>query len=389
MAIQFDNTNTGSATLKPAASGTLVLTLPTADGTSGQALTTNGSGQLSFSTPAGGVTGFSAAESTSAPNVTQYVDSLTANAASADADVAFVAKGQGATLAQVPDNTASGGGKRGTYATDWQKVRSSSAQIASGTWATIAGGQNNTASAMNAVVGGGISNTASGAGSFIGGGESNIASLDDAVVSGGFTNTASGFWSVVSGGSFNTASGDSSFIAGGDNNTASGPASGVFGRFGTSRSLQGYQAFAAANAPIEFVSGVTQAGLMLLGRATANATPATICSSTGIASSTNQLVLPNNSAYYFKGTVIAGVTGGGDTKGWVIEGVIKRGASAASTALVGTPVVNLIAQDAGASTWAVAVDANTTTGCLRVLVTGQAATIIRWVVKLETTEMTF
>jgi hypothetical protein len=54
MAIQFDNTNTGSATLKPATSGTLNLTLPSADGTSGQALTTDGAGQLAFTTVGGG-----------------------------------------------------------------------------------------------------------------------------------------------------------------------------------------------------------------------------------------------------------------------------------------------------------------------------------------------
>jgi len=56
MAIQFDNTNTGVATLKPATSGTLTLTLPSADGTTGQALTTNGAGQLAFSTVGGGGT---------------------------------------------------------------------------------------------------------------------------------------------------------------------------------------------------------------------------------------------------------------------------------------------------------------------------------------------
>lgn len=49
MAIQFDNSNTGTLTLKPASSGTLTLTLPSADGTAGQFLQTNGSGVLSFS----------------------------------------------------------------------------------------------------------------------------------------------------------------------------------------------------------------------------------------------------------------------------------------------------------------------------------------------------
>jgi len=54
MAIQFNNTNTGTITLSPPSSGTVALTLPAADGTSGQVLQTNGSGVLSFATPAGG-----------------------------------------------------------------------------------------------------------------------------------------------------------------------------------------------------------------------------------------------------------------------------------------------------------------------------------------------
>jgi len=54
MAIQFNNTGTGTITLSPPSSGTVALTLPAADGTSGQVLQTNGSGVLSFATPAGG-----------------------------------------------------------------------------------------------------------------------------------------------------------------------------------------------------------------------------------------------------------------------------------------------------------------------------------------------
>jgi hypothetical protein len=54
MAIQFNNTGTGTVTLSSPASGTVNLTLPSADGTSGQVIQTNGSGVLSFATPAGG-----------------------------------------------------------------------------------------------------------------------------------------------------------------------------------------------------------------------------------------------------------------------------------------------------------------------------------------------
>ena len=86
---------------------------------------------------------------------------------------------------------------------------------------------------------------------------------------------------------------------------------------------------------------------------------------------------------------VAGVTGGGNTKGWTIEGVIKRGAGVGTTALVGTPTVTSLYADAGASTWTIAVTADTTNGGLAVTFTGQAATTIRTVAQIRTTEMTY
>ena len=141
--------------------------------------------------------------------------------------------------------------------------------------------------------------------------------------------------------------------------------------------------------PVANVQGVSQAALLILGKQTTDATATVITSDGGAASTTNQVILPNNSAYYFRGEVVAGKTAGGDTKGWYIEGVIKRGANAASTALVGTPTVTSNYADAGASTWTVAVTADTTNGGLAVTVTGQASTTIRWVCQIRTTEMTF
>lgn len=48
MAIQFDNTNTGTVTLKPGSSGTVTFVLPTSDGAAGEVIKTDGSGNLSF-----------------------------------------------------------------------------------------------------------------------------------------------------------------------------------------------------------------------------------------------------------------------------------------------------------------------------------------------------
>ena len=268
------------------------------------------------------------------------------------------------------------------------------------------------------VVGGG-NNQATGSYSFIGGGgdagtaaNRNVASGDWSAVLGGARNVASGSGSVVCGGGFtgssifqNTASGSFSGILSGSNNVASGTGScigGGYGHvvnseyacisggvFGSTRGIVGYAVFPACNQPISSTQGTTQAALLVLGVQTTDATATALRSNTSAAGTTNQVILPNNSAYLFKATVISGVTGGGNTSGWKLEGVIKRGANAASTAIVGLVTTTLLAQDAGAATWAIAATADTTNGGLRITFTGQASTTIRTVCKVETTEVTF
>jgi hypothetical protein len=255
--------------------------------------------------------------------------------------------------------------------------------VASGDWSFVGGGVKNVASGHGSVIAGGgtfsdgsiSGNTASGSASTIAGGRGHIASGFQSFIGGGFLHTASGATSVVAGGYVNIASGDYSAVLGGVR--------------GTTRGIQGFQAAPAHVNPIADVAGVSQAGLLILGRQTTDATATVLTSNTGAASTNNQVILPNNSAYFFTGEVVAGVTGGGNTKGWTIEGVIKRGANAASTALVGTPTVTSTYADAGASTWVIAVTADTTNGGLAVTFTGQAATTIRTVAQIRTTEMTY
>lgn len=353
-----------------------------------------------------------------------------------NADIALVAKGTGATLAQVPDGTLLGGNKRGAGATDWQKVRSDRTYVASGVNSvigggtenqasgqdsTVSGGRFNVASATRTAVGGGEFNTASSNYSFVGGGQTNSAqTTSHATVCGGSGNTASSQFATVAGGNNNTASGTNSFVGGGGSNTASGNRAAVSGGFtnnssgtsatiaggdnniansqgsfvsggyrGTTRSIQGYHVFPACNEPIAASSGVTQSALLLLGRQTTDATATVLTSNSSAAGTTNQVILPNNSAYSFSGEVIAGVTGAGDTAAWNFKGAIKRGATAASTAVVGTVVLDRIAYDTGATAWTVAVTADTTNGGIKVEVAGAAATTIRWVCKINTTEMTY
>ena len=270
------------------------------------------------------------------------------------------------------------------------------------------------------VVGGG-NNQATGAYSFIGGGgdagtaaNRNVASGDWSFVGGGFKNVASGMGAVVCGGGLdnqsdyngNTASGSASFVGGGVNNqatstwasiaggqnaTASGQSSTVIGgSFSSTRGITGYIASGASYTPFgTYVNGQSQLGILILGKQTTNATATSLTSDGNAAGSTNQVILPNNSAYYFRGEVIAGVTGAGNTAAWTIEGAIKRGSGVGTTAIVGTVIINRTTYDSGASGWSIAVTADTTNGGLAITVTGQASTTIRWVAQIRTTEMTF
>jgi len=357
---------------------------------------------------------------------------------SANCDIALVAGrlGTGATLAQIPDGALRGGNKRGLLAVDWQKNRSVATQVASGDYSTISGGSQNTssgtyanigggavnsatgqsscvlggasctASGTNSTVTGGQTNTASSNYSFVGGGQGNTAQTNaHATVCGGNGNTASGQYGFIGSGASNAASGSTAIVCGGNTNTASGVSSTVCGgrqntansdysfigggRRGTARSIAGYQVFPACDVPIADALGISQSALLLLGRQTTDATATVLTSNTSAATTTNQVILPNNSAYSFSGEVIAGVTGAGNTAVWNFKGAIKRGATAASTAVVGTIVLDRIAYDTGAAAWTVAVTADTTNGGIAVTVTGAAATTIRWVCRISTVEMTY
>jgi len=254
-----------------------------------------------------------------------------------------------------------GGGDGGTAA---------NRNVASGDWSVVCGGNKNTASGLSSFVGGGGVFTTSGA-------------------LGSFPNTASGISSAVVGGLTNTASGQSSFVGSGYSNTANSIYGTVVGgTFGTTRSISGNNAIACCNAPYGGSAGIIQTATLLLGRQTTDATATVLCSDASAASGINQVILPNNSAYYFTGEVISGVTGGGNTKGWEIAGVIKRGANAGATTLVGSTVTSLYA-DAGAATWTIGLTADTTNGGLAVTFTGQASTTIRTVCQIRTTEMTY
>jgi hypothetical protein len=256
----------------------------------------------------------------------------------------------------------------------------------------VVGGGNNQATGAYSFIGGGgdagtasLRNAASGDWSFVGGGSQNTASGSFSSVLGGGNCSATGSFAVNLGGAGNASSGFGSTNLGGNGNIANGTYS-VAGGFSSANRSIGSFAFASGSASR---NGDAQAVLFVLRNATTDATPTVLTIGAGAAGTTNQVILPNNAAYHFRGSVIANVTGAANGAAWSFEGAIMRGANAASTVLIGAPVVNRIAASAGATAWTIAVTADTTNGGLAVTVTGAASTTIRWVAKLETTEVTF
>lgn len=79
----------------------------------------------------------------------------------ANYDGVLLAKGTGAIVAAVPDNASTGGNKRGQYAVDLQRDRTSLDRVASGNNSAILGGKNNAASGEYSAVLGGLDNIAS------------------------------------------------------------------------------------------------------------------------------------------------------------------------------------------------------------------------------------
>jgi hypothetical protein len=133
--------------------------------------------------------------------------------------------------------------------------------------------------------------------------------------------------------------------------------------------------------------GDSQQGMFPLRLATTDATPAALTTNGGAASTDNQVILPNNSAYAFHGTIVARQQAAGGTAcaAWKIEGLIRREANAGTTTLVNSATTVLD----NTPSWGMALSADTTNGGLKIEVTGAASTNIRWVATINTSEVTY
>lgn len=341
---------------------------------------------------AGGLTNFTEAANSSAPNATVPVNSLTATGAATNIDAAIIPKGQGALLAEIPDNAFTNGEKRGAYATDWQRDRNSANRVASGTYSTIIGGIDCRASNTYSIAGGGTAISTGNSSVALGGsctssgfgsvtlGYSNTASADFSLALGSST-TASGNYST-SLGYLNTASAQQSVCLGSEN-TANANLSFALGFKSNVFSIIGRQVYASGQ---EGTAGDAQASKFILRERTTGNTATTLTTDSNAASTNNQVILSNQSAYRFKGTIIGKQSGSTNAAVWDIDGFIVRGANAAATTL-NVSNVTLVENTPAWGTPTLAAD--TTNGGLQVQVTGAAATNIQWTAVIETTEVIY
>lgn len=404
------------------------------------------------------LTYFTETGTTVTPNDTVSVGALISKTGGTNMDFAIIPKGSGSILAAIPDNTTTGGNKRGTNSVDLQMSRSSANQVASGNYSLVSGaanrasggysialgngcaatnnwstaigrsntaggdssvslGFNSTASNNRSVAIGetctasgpnavslGASNTSSGSGSFTSGYLNNgTGSYSSAI---GYGNTSGGFSSVALGTSNTTAydynyafgssntltsgpSGNNSFVfAFGLGNTVNASYATAIGCYGLTNGVTGRQTFSSGRIA---TNGDAQKSTFIYRGRTTDATLTTLATDgNNSINASNCMQLANNSSIRFKGTVSGKQSGSTNIAAWDIDGLIVRGASAASTTLtIGN--VNLVSNIPawGTPILSAYIDAFNGIGGLRLQIQGAVGTNIQWTAVIETTEVIY
>jgi hypothetical protein len=202
---------------------------------------------------------------------------------------------------------------------------------------------------------------------------------------------------VALGGTFTYASGSNSVSIGKDATTFGARCFALNGGIATSADSMAIGNHAATKTVIGHIAmsggfrfsagGDSQQGTFILRSDTTDATPEALTTDNSAAGTTNQIILPNNSAYAFHGTIVARqqASAGTACAAWKVEGLIRREGSAGTTVLVNSATTVLDNTPA----WGMALSADTTNGGLKIEVTGAAATNIRWVATIHTSEVTY
>lgn len=342
-----------------------------AAGTATFVLTSNGSGVAptwQAAAGGGGLATITESLTTAAPNATVNVAALRVTGGTTNVDFALGPKGTGALTRQIADSTATGGNKRGAGAVDFQRTRSAAGAVASGADSAVFGLNNTAAGQYSFAFGSGNSagndgsvafgtgHTSSGANSFAAGQGCTASGSSSAAF--GLSNIVSGLKGFTAGGQGNTVNSENAIALGGRALSSRGM---------TNVAVFGYGVFGL---------GAGQGELHAFSLNTSGATPGFLTSIGGTQSAASQIALEANSAVVVRGQVVARKSNG-DSAAWDFVALAKRGASASTTAIVGSTVTP-IGADAGVTSYALAIVADTTNGCIAIRGTGAGSDIVYW-----------
>jgi trimeric autotransporter adhesin len=216
------------------------------------------------------------------------------------------------------------------------------------------------------------------------GGDNPEATDQYTVVIGGYVNRVSNDYSAIVGGYSNNVSGQRSFVGAGRENSISSSYSAAFGFRVNSRAD-----YSLTLGSDQFnVSGGSQVGRYILSCATTDATLKQMTSGGAAAASKTFFQIPDASAATFSGLIVGRQQNSSSTDcvAFRIEGLLVRGTGAGTTSLVNSATTVI---DNTPAWGGVTLSANTTLGGLKIEVTGAAATNIRWVCNLDTSEVIY
>ena len=238
------------------------------------------------------------------------------------------------------------GDARGNYATDWQRSRSSNAQVAAGAYSVICGGQNNR-----------INNAAGFAGEYC-------------VIGGGYNNTISD----------NNYANNAS-IGGGGENTINNSYCTIPGGYGAKTNLYGELSHAAGYFTH---NGDAQKSTIVLRGLTTDNTPTELT----LDNYNTFAVLPANSVWTYIANISALRNNGGSydvAAGFIIRGCMRSDISAVAYN-VGSSIIDSFKDAAMSSTDAII---SSSSSRFSILVTGLSSFDVRWVATVELSQVSY
>lgn len=316
----------------------------------------------------------------------------------------------GGYVNSIAGSVAVGGTNAYQYSGHYSFIGSGAFNAVNATQSCIVGGANNRVDLPLSTIGGGSTNiitqtnfgtTLLSGGTISGGINNEIRQSSSACVNGGYGNQIGqsslandwGSYCVIGGGLNNlvgtTAYSWGAAVLSGWNNQAQNLYATVVGGQ-NNRAMKQYTTAIGNEANANIDGAFTQASAKFLNIGDAQSSVLVIKAQTTSATATAltslgaALAVPSDTAWAFRCLIVARATASDTNGAYQVTGLVKNNAGTA--ALVGTPTVTTIAEDASAAAWDVTVAASGAN--LEIRGTGAAATTINWVGRLELTEVT-